>query len=323
MTNERNNNIAFAVIAVMVTISAIVNIFILETPNQFPVGLVNTISEGSSVNEIATALQKNHVIRSSLAFRLILEITRQTRTLKAGDYLFDHPINLLEVTKRISNGKFGLEPVRVTIYEGTSNVEIARQLSDMLTDFDPFTFLQKSRDLEGYLFPDTYFFLPNVSAEVVIETMHKNFDSKIADVQPLIDGVVTEKGVTLNNIITLASVIEKEASREVDRRLISGVMWNRLDINMPLQVDATLSYIMGRNTYNLTLNDLAFDSPYNTYKYKGLPPAPITNPGISSIMAALQPEPSDYLYYLSDKIGNTYYAKDFATHKVNKAKYVK
>ena len=120
----------------------------------------------------------------------------------------------------------------------------------------------------------------------------------------------------------MASIIEKEAHTSDDRRVISGILWERLKIGMPLQVDATFLYINGKNTYDLSVDDLAIDSPYNTYKYAGLPIGPIGNPGLDSLEAALAPMTSPYLYYLSDKSGKTYYARTFNEHKRNREKYM-
>lgn len=121
----------------------------------------------------------------------------------------------------------------------------------------------------------------------------------------------------------MASLLEEEARTTETRKMVSGILWKRLSAGMPLQVDAVFPYIIGKNTFEITLKDLEFDSPYNTYKYKGLPPGPISNPGKDSILAAIYPTKSDYWFYLSDKNGLMHYAITFDEHKINKAKYLK
>ena len=133
---------------------------------------------------------------------------------------------------------------------------------------------------------------------------------------------IKKSGRTQDEILTMASILEKEASKIKDRQQIAGVLWHRIDVGMPLQVDAVFPYIIGKNTFELTREDLAVDSPYNTYKYKGLPPGPIGNPGLDSILAAATPIKSKYVFFLSDKQGNFHYAVTYAQHLVNKAKYL-
>ena len=307
----------------LVLVLAIFDIFFLAPPEPFPVGKLVSVPTGASLSEIAEVLEDARIIKSAQAFVLTAILSGNNKSLQAGDYLFDHPITTHEVVSRLSTGRYGLLPTRVTIFEGTSNVEIAKLLSSYFSQFNPLVFLQQTRDLEGYLFPDTYFFLPNVTAEAVIESMQSNFNRQINKLEPLIAEVEEGYERNLHEIITMASIIEEEAHKLEDRHMISGVLWNRIEIGMPLQVDATFIYFLGKNTYKLTLEDLQIDSPYNTYKYRGLPPGPITNPGLSSIKAALEPTENEYLYYLADRRGNTYYAKDFETHKRNKAKYIR
>ena len=145
--------------------------------------------------------------------------------------------------------------------------------------------------------------------------MTAQFEKKIKDVEL--------GGKSLEEIIIMASIIEKEASGDDDRKLISGILWKRQSIGMALQVDATFKYILGKESRDLTVADLKVDSPFNTYTNKGLPPSPICNPGLKSIMAALEPETSPYIYYLHSSDGNVYFAKNFEEHKKNKANYLK
>ena len=174
-------------------------------------------------------------------------------------------------------------------------------------------------NFEGFLFPDTYFIPQNISPKGVIELMIKNLDEKIT-VKMRED--IKESGKTFFDIIIMASILENEAITFKDKKIVSGLLWKRLEEGMPLQVDATLQYFTGKNTFQLTLEDLDLDSPYNTYEYKGLPLGPITNPGIWSIKAAIYPEESPYWFYLSDKESIIHYSETFEEHKAKKFKYL-
>jgi UPF0755 protein len=284
-------------------------------PKDFPVGRIVTIEEGSTVHDITKLFEEKKIITSPLIFKMIIRLTEKETAVQAGDYFFEDEANAFAIAHRITHGEYGLEPVKVTIPEGSTTLDIAALFPpEEFPKFDPSEFLELTQEKEGYLFPDTYFFLPNVQAPQVIGELSDTFNVRIAELEDMIASSTR----AFEDIIIMASIIEKEAWKEEDRRLISGVLWNRIDIGMPLQVDATFLYINGRNTYELTLDDLAIDSPYNTYKYKGLPKGPICNPSLSSIKAALDPEESAYLFYLADRYGNTYYSLDFEDHKRNK-----
>lgn len=206
-----------------------------------------------------------------------------------------------------------LETVRVTIPEGFN----VRQIGEALEKAGMFRkeeFIAKAQDEEGYLFPDTYDFYKISTPEKVILKMRENFDLKVGG------RVEKEK---LKEIIILASILEEEAATPKDWKIIAGILLKRTEAKMPLQVDATLTYITGKTSAEMTDEDLALASPYNTYKNLGLPPGPISNPGINVIDAALNPEKSPYWYYLSDKNGVIHYAKTFEQHKINKQKYIR
>jgi UPF0755 protein len=199
--------------------------------------------------------------------------------------------------------------MKVTIPEGYTVREIEEKLKIKLP----------GENLEGYLFPDTYYFPLDVSGEEVVRIMHENFEKKIAPYLKEIE----KSGKSLKDIIIMASLIEKEVKTKEEKELVSGILWKRLKAGIPLQVDATITYITGKKTTKIPLEDLKIDSPYNTYKYKGLPPAPICNPGLESILAALYPKESDYWYYLSKPDGKTLFFKDYEEFIVAKAKYLK
>jgi len=210
------------------------------------------------------------------------------------------------------------EVVRITIPEGYNVFQVASALEDAGI-FTREEFLNVAEDEEGFLFPDTYEFYRQSSPRVVLQKMKENFEEKTA----FLLGPAEEKDIPTRDVIIMASLLEEEASIEKDRKMISGVLWKRLKIGMLLQVDAALTYATGKSSHKLTDADLAGDNPYNTYKYKGLPAGPISNPGLGAIEAALNPIESPYLFYLSDSRGVTYFSKTFDEHKLNKAKYLR
>ena len=186
--------------------------------------------------------------------------------------------------------------------------------------------LNGKRSYEGYLFPDTYEFSPDVSAADVVTRMRLRFkeiwteiEQDMANASP--DQLRAED--SLPRIVTMASLLEKETKPGPDRALVSGILWHRVDIGMALQVDAVFGYIKSVDTYHPSGKDLDIDSPYNTYRHKDLPPGPIGNPGKDALRAALMPKESSYLYYLSDRDGAVHYAKTFEEHKANKEAYLK
>ena len=216
---------------------------------------------------------------------------------KSSDYFFGEKLSVWSVAKRIEKGEHDMARISVTIPEGFDLKQIADVFSSKLNSFDKEKFLLKAEGMEGYLFPDTYFFLNDANETDVINLMNGNFKKKI---RPLLSDI-SAFGKTEKEIITMASIVEKEAKGDNDREIISGILWKRIKIGMPLQADAAPE----------------------TYKTKDLPKNPIANPGILSIKAAIYPKSSPYLYYLHDKDGNIHYAINFSEHNRNIQKYLK
>jgi UPF0755 protein len=283
-----------------------------SVPKDFPLGEAVTVETGESLQAITNMLYEQHVIRYPAVFRTTVILLGGERQVKAGDYLLDKREGPLDLAYRFVRGDYHLVVVKVTIPEGWNTSEIADYFSKTLINFDRAGFLKLAKPEEGYLFPDTYFVSPAVKLPELIRRMKDNFDVKWKNVP---GAATTSK--PLADIITVASILEEEARTTEDRRIVSGIIWKRLSLGMPLQVDSTLSYVTGRNTYELTNADLSLDSPYNTYKYKGLPPAPISDPGTDAIFAALNPVSSKYLYFLSSKSGTMHYASTLAQHEKN------
>lgn len=293
-------------------------LFFTPPPQEFPVNTYFTIESGESLGSIATSLDRNRIVRSSEFFRgVVTLIFLSSRGAVAGEYYFEKPLNVLEVAKRVIGGDLVVDPAKITIPEGLSKTETAEVIQKSIPSFDILDFVAKAE--EGYIFPDTYFFPKNISSYDAVRLTRKNFDQRILPLSEKIEAFEE----SLPDIIKMASILELEASDSKARKIISGILWNRIEIGMPLQVDVSFKYINGKNSFELTLDDLAIDSPYNSYKYKGLPPTPISNPSLDAIEAAVAPEESDYVYYISDKSGEMHYAKTFEEHKKNKAKYLK
>jgi len=290
----------------------------VSPPEEFPVPYRLTIESGQTLFSISQELAKDNAIRSTRIFEICMIALGSERRVSEGEYYFDTPVSALQIALRISGRQFGIDRTKVTFPEGFTNKQIAERLAVVFPGFDTTLFLTLAKGTEGYLFPDTYGFFPSVTPDFVLATLKRNFSDKTDSLQEEIE----QSGRTLADIMVMASIIEKEAAGEVDRAVVSGILWKRLDAGIALQVDAPFLYILGKESSELTRSDLAINSPYNTYRNRGLPPAPIGNPGLASIQAAIYPQSSPYLYYLHDEDGSIYYAETYAGHKQNIAKYL-
>lgn len=269
----------------------------LSAPADFPVGTIAQIEPGMSLQSASLKLKQEHIVRSRLAFEAFVIIFGREKNIISADYYFENKFPVYEIARRISKGEHNLAPVVVTIPEGFDLNQIGDIFALKLVNFSKDRFELAAKELEGYLFPDTYFFSRTDNENDVINSMSENFEKKII---PLLPEIVSS-GKTKEDIIIMASVLEREAKGDVDRGIISGILWKRLSIDMPLQVDAALE----------------------TYKVRGLPKNPIGNPGLEAIKASIHPQSSPYLYYLHDQENNIYYAKSFAEHRENIVKYLK
>jgi len=295
--------------------------FFWRAPSDFPEQALITIERGESLSSISQKLQDQNVIRSVFWLKVFETILGGQKKVIAGDYYFPNAVSVFSVARTIHNGRFGLISLKTTIPEGSTSTEIADILEKRLPSFDREDFLKEVQDnnYEGYLFPDTYFFMPNTKSSDIILMMRENFARQIKDYEQ----DIADSQKSLNDIVIMASIIESESNGSlVDKRIVSGILWNRLRKKMPLQVDSSFQYYNGKNSYTLTKDDLTEDHPYNTYTNKGLPPTAISNPGLDSLRAAIAPTNTDYLYFLSDENGNMHYAKTFDEHKVNKELYL-
>lgn len=326
--NESEKKVFFQVLRYFIIAFLIIVVptflYFSTPPRDFPIGEIVKIKSGITLGQAAELLEEEAVIRSA-KFMQILALTRDRKfTVVSGSYLFNDPVSVFNVLSRINRGIYGDVYERITIPEGSSNAQIVDILKNSeLNTFGGDKFLSLTEGKEGYLFPDTYFFLPDIIEEEIIEQMESNFEEQIKGLQIEIN--LSEH--PLEEIITMASIVEKEANTnnggEDEAAIIAGILWKRIKIGMPLQVDAPFLYILGKGSAELTQSDLQINSPFNTYKYTGLVPSPIGNPGKNAIIASLRPGNTDYLFYLHDKDGLVHYAKTFQEHSANVFKYLK
>lgn len=290
-----------------------------RSPVDFPSGTIVRVNKGDSLKKISESLEESKVIRSPVVFQFFVILKAGDKGVVAGDYIFNEKESVYHIASRLSQGFYEIDQFRITLPEGITIQEMGTVFNNKFPDFNKTEFLAAALKEEGYLFPDTYNFFPNEKEENLVVIMKDNFNKKIKDLN--YDFTNGEK--RLDDVIKMASIIEKESGGEKDKKIISSILWNRISIGMPLQVDASFTYINGKSSSELTLADLKTESLYNSYKHKGLPPTPICNPGFSAIEAALYPEDTPYLYYLHDKRGVIHYAKTFTEHVANKRKYIK
>lgn len=289
------------------------------------------VVRGRSASEIGQALFEKGLIRSPLAFKFYVQLTGKSDEIQAGEFRLSPTLSLEEIVEKLSGPPLELW---VTIPEGLRKEEIVERFINGLEkegpDITEFRkeFLEQSKSLEGYLFPDTYLFPRDVRALTVVSTLKSTFDKRMNEVGNNYPG-----GYDLNDIVTLASLIEREAITDEERSVVAGILYNRLTNDWPLQVDAAVQYALANESCsgkvectwwpkNLTKEDLEIDSPYNTYKYPGIPPAPIANPGFESLKAAANPTPSDYYFYIHAD-GQIYYAKTLSEHNANVSRYLR
>lgn len=295
------------------------SIFGSMTPKDYPEGTFNiNVPKDTSISSVADKLYGYHVISSKFLFKVSSVIFSGNRGIFAGDYRFTEPQNLFTIASRMVKGEQGQPKIKITIPEGTNVYDMAFIYLKNLSDFNAPRFVSLAQKYEGYLFPDTYYFLANASPEEIIRTMRNNFNEKIQ----AIDQQIKSFNKPLSQIITMASIVEEEARADESRRIISGILWKRLEKNMPLQVDAPFYYITGK-AGGFTLDDLKINSPYNTYLNKGLPKAPISNPGLDTILDTVKPKETNYWFYLTGNDGEMRYATNFDQHIENRNTYLK
>jgi UPF0755 protein len=297
-------------------------------------GVFVDIPHGESTRGVGHLLQKNGILRSSTAFEIYAR-RHPKRTLQAGEYFFDHPLTGKEVFEKLANGDVFEQPFTVkeaeTIFEIAHDLQTAKYMSAeeflkaakdpaLIQDIAP-----GAKTLEGFLFPATYNLPRHASAVELTAMMTRKFREAVQQISPTALVLDPSKpNESLLRKVTLASLVERETPKPDERPLVAGVFTNRLNKGMLLQCDPTVIYSLeeiGKYHGTLSLKDLHYDSPYNTYLHIGLPPGPIGNPGEASLRAAFQPAETDYLYFVANTHGGHFFAATLSEHVKNVAKY--
>lgn len=300
-----------------------------------------TIEEGQGVNEISRNLKSEGLIVDSYTFEMYLWLRRFESKLQAGEYALPKNANAIQLTSQIIKGVGASNETVIKIPEGWTAQDIANYLdtekhvvskdrflaaarvtdSRAILPDATFDFLESKPsavDLEGYLFPDTYRIYKDADSADILEKMLMNFGQKLT---PDLRKDIEKSGMTLHEVLTLASIVQNEVQTAEDMKFAAGIFLKRLEMGKPLESDATVNYITKKGTTRPSLDDLQTNSPYNTYKNAGLPPGPICNPGLQAIEAVVRPRTSPYLYFLTTPDGRVIYSETFEEHLANKRRF--
>lgn len=301
-----------------------------------------TVAAGESSAAIARLAEQAGLIRSASAFKIYAEWSGKTKKFKSGNYVFDGQISLAEFSDSLIAGDKTSNVTKITIPEGWTVKEMDEYLAkngifaagefkaaindpalinQMKSKYAFLADLPAGAGLEGYLFPDTYSIFKNVTPEEVADKMLLNLDRKL---NPEWREAIQAQGKSIYQIITMASIVEKEVRKQEDMKMVADLFWRRIGNGQRLESCATLAYILGVNKAQYSLEDTRTDSPYNTYANKGLPPGPISNPGARAIEATIFPQPNNFNFFLTASgTGETIYSVTFEEHVRNKNKYLK
>lgn len=321
---------AIGIILVLILFFACFEIYVPANPLSSQT-TVYTVQKGYGDTKIANDLQKLGIINNSYLFKFYVIASFQHSSLQAGDYNLSPKMSIYQIAKKMASGNSIKD--NLVILEGWDIGDIAKYLqSKKICDqnefislsqkdySDKFDFLAdkpKKASLEGYLFPDTYEISKDETCQDVLNMMLANFDKKLTSA---LRAEIAKQKKPIFDIVTMASMIEKEVRGLDDKKIVSGILWKRIAIGMPLQLDSTVNYITNGNDPSVSIKATKIDSPYNTYMYPGLPKGPISNPGIDSITAAVYPKKTNYWYWLSD--GTTHFSETLDQHNTAKAKYL-
>lgn len=291
------------------------------------------VSKGETIAKITARLKEENLIRDPFRFKLYILLKGVAKKIQVGNFPLSGSLTVPEIVRVLSSAVKGR---RVTIIEGLRQEQIEEFLAEKGFPLVAREWRQEivGQKLEGKLFPDTYFFSPEASQASILRIINRNFQKKVVEG---LSGEISRSKLTFDQILVSASIVERESRNETDRRLVAGILLKRWQKGWPLQADATVQYAVankkcGRAVRSekcdwwpkkLTEKDLEINSPYNTYKYRGLPPGPICSPGLSSIKAVLNPIDSPYWYYLNDSEGVMHYAKTDEEQAKNIQKYLR
>lgn len=321
VVNKRKSIIALASLFIAGSIVLIVVAFLHlnNPPSDFIPDTVVIIEPGSTARDVTTLLKEKRIVTSEAFLYLVLTLNYEPREIKASTYVFSEPLSTFAVAERLVTGEFGNDLIRFVHFEGERATHIAKEAETQLIDFDTEAFLARAVPLEGKLYPDTYFIPKTFTADELVDLMVKTFDQNITSLTPLIEA----SPLSLEEILILASILEREANTPESMRIVSGILQGRMSVGMPLQADASIEYVLDKPLGELTPEDLRTDSPYNTYTNLGLPPTPIGNPGLEAIRAVLEPTATEYVFYITGNDGNFYYAETYDEHRANIERYLR
>lgn len=306
----------------------------IKKPFNLSENTVYTIKENETLYSVIEDLNSKKIIKNKLFLKAYIKINHINSNIVTGDYDISNETSFDQFIKNIASGQQSTSVAKVTIPEGYSIDEIAEVLEknniitksnfiDAVKNYKlpPYVKVNKEKrySLEGYLFPDTYRFKKDISGKEIIDTMIGRFNEILSEIETENNTKISKD--KLEEIVNIASMVEKEAQVNEERDLISSVIYNRLKINMYLRIDATVLYAIGHHKDIVTLNDVKIASPYNTYYVEGLPVGPISNPGKSSIVAALNPKSTNYLFYFSKNDGTHFFTSDENVFESEKKKY--
>lgn len=306
----------FVLILLFVGVFFVKQSFLPVSSDNTPIDFL--ITKGSSVSLIGNNLYKEGIIKNPTVFKFYVQLTNSQSKIQAGEFSLSKSLSLTQILEELKKGP---KEIWITIPEGLRREEIALKFTNSLGKDDDFLneFLSLTVGKEGYLFPDTYLFPKSISASAIVTKMQQTFDKKIGDVG--------------YNELIMASLIERETLGDSEKPIVAGILYKRIDNDWPLQVDATLQYAKANTICKTQVKDCKYwedvyiidkeiYSTYNTYKNLGLPPTPISNPGLSSINASKSPEKSDYWYYIHDSKGLIHFGKSLEEHNSNIRKYL-
>ncbi len=329
--------------AVVLLVAIIVGVFVANQLTSASVknDVTFTIQEGEGLKAVSARMDSEKIIKNPTVFEMTIRVTGKSNSIFAGTYVFTKDQSMKDVIDAITNVDDVTNDITITLIEGWTSAEMAKYLQEQgffpAEDFSAavqttdiqnllpgvtYAFLgdkPTSQGLEGYLFPDTYRIKQKPEPADVVRKLLDNFDSKLTNTMR---SDIHKQGRTVFDVVVLASILEREVLSDADKKNAADVFLKRLQIGMPLQSDATVNYVTGKQDTRPTLQDIEADSPYNTYVYKGLPPGPISNPGFSSLEAAVYPTSNPYYYFLTKDNGEAVFSRNLDEHNLNKAKYL-
>ncbi|MEZ4200129.1 MAG: endolytic transglycosylase MltG [Candidatus Paceibacterota bacterium] len=323
ISNSKSKQLALS-FGLVVLVCLLVFAYLQNPSRNFPIGEAVVIETGLSAAAIADELKDKEVVRSRWLLYAILVAFHDPASVKAGTYVFDAPLNTFAIASRITDIAPPADTVALTFPEGYTVHEYATIATAALPQFNAVAFKELASSSEGYLFPETYFVPYDYNEEELFLLLRATYDERTRHLQD----VLSNNKLTENGIVILASIVEREANTPESMEMVAGILLSRIVLGMPLQVDAAMEYALATPLQELLPGELALqirelDSPYNTYKYKGLPPTPIGNPGLTAIEAVLNPKNSDYLFYITGIDGEFYYAETLEEHNQNIARYLR